>query len=74
MTRGDEVMTPQGPGMFWEYDGDFAVVEHEWTYLARYPRHEVRPREEDDWPYDELTQDEWRFEAERDRRAERELR
>ncbi len=41
LRHGDPVQTPHGPGRFWGYDGDRAIVEMEHRYLVVYERWEV---------------------------------
>lgn len=45
LRRGDEVRTPGGVGKFWYYLGAWAVVEHDHSYLVRYPRKDVKRAE-----------------------------
>ena len=42
MKRGDHVITPQGSGRFWEYDGDFITVEMDYRYLVHFRKESVK--------------------------------
>jgi len=48
MKRGDPVLVRgKESAIFWEYDGDFVIVERDHRYRVKYPREEVRPYDRD---------------------------